>query len=106
MRTVIIVIEYETVLKQARNYYDLALKNYYDVSYPDILPNQDLLVKAARLLHTVKKQGYDDHRWCGLLSDILWYMPCCSEASFKLTERAVILSPTFPNELLRELSIT
>ena len=97
------MIEYETVLKQARDYYDLALVNYYDAGYPEILPNQDLLVKAARLLHTVKKQGYDDHRWCGLLSDILWYMPCCSEASFKLTERAVILSPTFPNELLREL---
>ena len=99
------MIEYEAVLAQAKWYYDLALKNYAEISYPDILPNQELLVKAARLLHTVKKHGYDDYRWCGLLSDILWYMPCCSEASFKLTERAVILSPTFPNVLLRELSI-
>ena len=99
------MVEYEAVLAQAKWYYDLALKNYAEISYPDILPNQELLVKAARLLHSVHQQGYDDHRWCGLLSDILWYMPCCSEASFKLTERACILSPTFPKKLLREMRI-
>lgn len=98
-----IMLEYEAVLSQAKGYYDLALKNYSEISYPDILPNQKLLVKAVRLLNTIKNQGYNDHRWCGLLSDILWYMPCCSEASFKLTERACRLSPTFQNELIFEL---
>ena len=97
------MLDYKAVLEKAQGYYELSIKDYFDESYPDILPNQDLLLKAARLLHTVKKQGYNDHRWCGLLSDILWYMPCCSEASYRLMERACILSPSFPNDLLRKL---
>ena len=96
-------LSYKDVLILAKGCFDLALENYSLESYPDILPNQNLLVNAAKLLRSVEKQGYDDHIWCGLLGEILWYMPCCSEASFKLMERACILSPTFPNELITEL---
>lgn len=94
-------LSYEDVLILAKGCYDLALENYALESYPEILPNQNLLTKAAKLLRSVEKQGYNDHLWCGLLGDILWYMPCCSKASYRLTERSCFLSPDFPNELLQ-----
>lgn len=99
------IVDYENVLGQAQKYYELALKNYSLKSYPEILPDQIILEKAVRLLHTVEKQGYNDYRWCGLLGKILWYLPCCSAASFMMTERACILSPDIPKELLEELDI-
>ena len=92
-------LSYKDVLILAKGCYDLALENYALESYPEILPNQNLLTKAAKLLHSVEEQGYNDHLWCGLLGDILWYMPCCSEASYRLIERACVLSPDFPNEM-------
>ena len=95
-------LSYKDVLILAKGYYDLALENYALESYPDVLPNQKLLTKAAKLLRSVEKQGYNDHLWCGLLGDILWYMPCCLEASYRLIERSCVLSPDFPNELLRD----
>ena len=64
-------LSYEDVLILAKGCYDLAFENYALESYSEILPNQNLLAKAAKLLRSVEKQGYNDHLWCGLLGDIL-----------------------------------
>ena len=97
-------LSYKDVLILAKGCFDLALENYALESYPDVLPNQKLLAKAAKLLRSVEKQGYNDHLWCGLLGDILWYMPCCLEASYRLIERSCVLSPTFSNEILYKMN--
>ena len=41
-------LSYKDVLILAKGCYDLALENYALESYPDILPNQKLLMKAAK----------------------------------------------------------
>lgn len=93
-------LTYQEVLIIAKGYFDLALEEYSIESYPLLLPNQKLLITAARLLRSVEKQGYNDYLWCGLLGEILFYVQYCNDAAYLLIERSLCISPHFPKELM------
>ena len=97
-------LTYEMLLFLAECYYRLATKNY-DGTFPLREREQGLLIRAARLLRTVDKRGYNDHRWCGLLGSVLQYVDCCETVAYQYMERSLWLSPDFPKELLLELTI-
>ena len=66
-------LTYEKILLLSECYYRLVTKDY-DGSSPLREHEQEKLIHAARLMKTVEKQGYDDYRWCGLLTIPVFFM--------------------------------
>ena len=51
-------LSYQETLILAKGCCDIALENYSFEAYTELLPDQILLLTAARLLRTFEKQGY------------------------------------------------